>query len=249
MNLIRYKARIKFDGSNYAGWQVQPGLHTVQGDLEEILSVIFGEKIGVTGCGRTDAGVHASDFMIHFDLPSDRYDPGELAYKLNNMSSPQIAVQSVVLAPGFHARFDALTRKYCYTIHFDKDPFMHRYSFLYAPFKNIDKDVLHSVALKFLEYKDFATFCKSKTDVRTTLCEMNESRWDFTDMEKAVFHVRANRFLRGMVRMMVGASILIGEGKLSVEALVQSLEAKERLPKDWSVPPQGLNLVEVLYPD
>lgn len=245
---MRYKARISYDGGPFSGWQVQPGAKTVQGELEGVLQKLFQEKIGVVGCGRTDSGVHARSYYLHFDVPADAFQEEELRHKLNTMTDRALAVHSLSLAPDFHARFDAVSRRYQYDIHCFKDPFLRAYSFYHPPAVGYDLELLNGVAAVLKNYSDFFTFCKSKSDVKTTQCRIKAAFWEVLNTSDLTFHIEADRFLRGMVRLIVGASMLVAEGQLTLGEIEEALVNRRRLGKDWSVPANGLALVAVEYP-
>ncbi len=244
---MRYKARLAYDGTSFAGWQVQQGADTVQGVLEKILSKLFRKEISVTGCGRTDAGVHATNYYIHFDAPEDYFRTDELVYKINRMTPSSIALYEIVAAPGFHARFDALKRYYSYHIHAVKNPFLHAFSFHHPPSSAYSLTSLNATARLLLDYKDFATFCKTGSDVKTTLCEISDSHW-CREGDRLIYNIAANRFLRGMVRLLVGSMLLIEEGQITRMEWSETIAKRARLRKDWSIPSHGLRLTGVDYP-
>ena len=245
----RYFFEISYDGTHYSGWQRQPNAPTVQQEIEEKLSKIVREKVGIMGCGRTDAGVHASQFFFHADLNAD-IDLEQLQFKLNHAIEKDISCHQIIaVADNAHTRFDATHRSYIYHLHTIKDPFKKDYSTYYPTARNIDFAKLQEVAAVILQYQDFASFCKSRTDVKTTLCDLQESEWRRDeDTRVMTYHIRANRFLRGMVRLIVGTTINVALGKLSVEQLKEAIEKKAKPPYAHSAPSTGLFLSEVKYP-
>ena len=242
----RYFIGCSYRGSNYSGWQSQPNAPTIQDAIEERMEKLMGKNIPIIGCGRTDAGVHASDYVFHFDT-EDALDD-HFIFKMNMMLPKDIALKNLNQVPQeAHARFDAVSRSYEYYIHGRKDPFLTGLSYYYPHLFRQDLQALQEVASIYLKYKDFNTFCKSKTDVKTTLCEISQAEW-MINGNKLVFHITANRFLRGMVRLMVGACINVVLGKLSIEEVKAALEEQRRLKKDLSVPAEGLYLSAIKYP-
>ena len=247
---MRLFAKIAYDGSNYAGWQRQPKDITVQSVLEDALSLLYaGTKTPVVGCGRTDAGVHADGYILHFDVPELRYDIDQLTYKWDKMMPSDISVKSIrIVADDAHARFDAIARSYTYYLHTTKTPFKGKYSTFYPSARDIDIDLLNKVARMIQSHQDFATFCKTHTDVKTTLCDVSESYWTAVDHENITYRITANRFLRGMVRLIVGTSINVALGKLDFEDLSEHVHNKTKPRHHYSAPGQGLFLDEIIYP-
>lgn len=242
---MRYFIRLKYDGAAYHGWQSQPGnVNTVQGTIEEVWSKLLREPIEIVGCGRTDTGVHALDYYIHMDskVPIDE----RLLGRANMMLPKDIALVSLHEMPTeTHARFDATSRSYQYHIHFNKDPFLQGKSYYY-PFAELDKTKLQAAAQLLLEYEDFDTFCKTNTDVKTKKCYLTRSEWVF-DGNRAVYHISANRFLRGMIRLIVGMCIQVATGKLDLDYVRQQMDTKLPLDKALSAPAEGLYLCDIKY--
>ena len=241
---------------NYNGWQTQPGLPTVQQTLEGALTTLLRAKIAVVGCGRTDTGVHASDFYAHFDAEGD-VDCCQLSFKLNNLLPPDIAIFSIFpVADNAHARFDAIARTYQYHVSDRRLPFRQgQYCRIYY---RPDLDLMNRAAQVLMEYDDFTSFAKLHTQVKTNICHLSEARWDFvpitqnsahiTDYEW-VFTIRSNRFLRNMVRSVTGTLLDVGRGKLSIEGLREIIEKKDRCAAGVSMPAAGLFLTKVEYPN
>lgn len=243
---MRFKLVCSYLGTNFSGWQKQPGDKTVQQSLEEALSTILREPIEITGCGRTDAGVHARNYVAHFDMATDTL-PASTLYQVNAILPFDIAVHAIEPThPSFHARFDAKERTYRYYLHFEKDPFLQTQSF-YFPFKSeINVELLDASAQLLKEYEQFKPFCKTGSDADHYIVYLKESKWEVHD-QRAVYTIRANRFLRGMVRLVVGATLNVAMGKVSLLTLKQCLDTQEPIPKAWSVPPEGLFLEEIIY--
>ena len=243
---MRYFIEFSFNGTKYHGWQVQPNASSVQEILENALSVLLKEKISVVGCGRTDSGVHAEQFFAHFDF-DQIIDTGNLRYKLNIFLPADIAVQSVFRTEdSLHARFGAISRTYQYRISLSKDPF-HKDTLLQYPFKNLDVSLMNEGAKTLLNFTNFKCFSRSRTDVKTYDCEITEAFWTKSG-DVLVFQITANRFLRNMVRAIVGTLLDIGQGKMTITDLKNTIESGERSKAGASVKAQGLFLTKIVYP-
>lgn len=247
--MSRYFAEIRYLGTPFSGWQIQPNALTIQEVLESALHRLYGNKIDIVGCGRTDAGVHASQYYFHFDLDDLKYDLSLLAYKLNAITQKGISVRRIFeVDKDTHARFDAISRSYVYKLHFDKNPFLHKMSYKYDQSKLPDFNKVDSAARVILDYKEFYTFCKSNTDVETYKCEIMKSYWNRVDEYNWEYHVTANRFLRGMVRLLVGMCLNVGIDKIEITDVRKALDVQARLEYAWSVPAEGLYLSQITYP-
>lgn len=246
MTPTRYVLELSYNGTNYAGWQRQPNAMTVEEAIDSALSLILAEKIKIVGCGRTDTGVHASYYVAHFDFSGEL--PPAIFRRLNRFLEDDIAILGLYRVPeDFHARFHATGRGYTYRIALHKDPFRQNTVASLPQMKGIDQTLMQQAASLLLGYSAFAPFCKTNSDAFTMNCTLTEARWDFAD-DEWTFHISANRFLRGMVRLIVGMCIRVGEGKLSLEQLTLAMDKQERLPKPWSAPASGLFLSAVDYP-
>lgn len=245
---MRYFAELAYNGARYAGWQSQPGQTTVQGTIESSLSTILNTPVAVVGCGRTDAGVHAKQFYLHFDYEG-AFPPG-FGRRINKFLPPDISIYRFIeVKPDAHARFDATHRAYEYHIDFRKNPFGQgmRYFFPFA--SDLDTQQLQRAASLLMAYQEFYPFCKSKTDVKTMRCSLRRAEWVIDKAgHRMVFHVAADRFLRGMVRLIAGMCLNVALGKLELEAVRQAMEHQTRLDKSLSVPPDGLYLTDIRYP-
>lgn len=242
---MRYFVTLSYDGTRFHGWQIQPNGISVQGELEHGLSLLLRTTVQVTGAGRTDAGVHARMMVAHFDYDGD-VDCQQLAYKLNKLLPQDIAVQKIEpVAADLHARFSATSRTYYYYLHTTKDPFQRHYSCeLHYP---LDFELMNRAAAMLLDYEDFGAFCKSHADVKTTLCHVTEARWvQLSDYEWR-FEITANRFLRNMVRAVVGTLIEVGRGRLSLDDFCRVVEGKRRSDAGESMPGNALFLVDIKY--
>ena len=215
--------------------------------MESSISTLTRHKHEIVGCGRTDAGVHARHYIAHVDSDQPLTEP-KFIKKLNQLLPQDIAVHSIWPVPSdAHARFDAISRTYTYSIHYDKIPFP-VLSFEYKIGKP-DLEKLQDAAHLLLPFEDFNTFCKSHTDVKTTKCHITSVSWHANTPTNFIFRITADRFLRGMVRMIVGMCLDVSRGRLSAEQVIQCLENRERLPRHWSVPAIGLFLEDICYPN
>lgn len=243
----RYFLFLLYKGTAYSGWQVQPGEKTVQGVLEEALSVLLQEEIKVIGAGRTDAGVHASNYVAHYNTSGSSLSEEDLVFKLNSYLPPDIAIEAIKrVKDDAHARFDAVSRTYRYIINIKKDPFSNNEStYIWA---KLDLDAMNMAAEYLQDYNDFKSFSKVHTDVKTHKCKIYYSAW-FEEGDKIIFEIRADRFLRNMVRAIVGTMLDIGTGKIRPDYIKTIIEAKNRSEAGKSVSPDGLFLTAIEYPD
>ncbi|MEM9928882.1 MAG: tRNA pseudouridine(38-40) synthase TruA [Bacteroidota bacterium] len=243
----RYVIELAYNGTNYAGWQRQPNAVSVEETVDTALSLILGTPIKIVGCGRTDTGVHASYYVAHFDYPGD-FPPAFLR-RYNRYIADDIALLGLYQVPAdFHARFQATSRSYTYRITLKKDPFRQHTAASLPQFAKADQQRMQQAANLLLQYQAFAPFCKTNSDAFTMNCDLREARWHYGE-EEWEFHISANRFLRGMVRLIVGMCLRVGEGKLPLEAVEEAMEQQHRLPKPWSAPAAGLFLSQIEYPN
>lgn len=240
---MRYAIHLAYNGTNYCGWQTQPELPTVQFTLESALSTLLRIPIAIVGCGRTDTGVHASDFYAHFDLDGPLAD--NLVFKLNSYLPPDIAIFDIFpVADNFHARFSALSRTYKYYAANVRLPFSQGlYCRIYF---NPDIDAMNEAAKVLMQYDDFTSFAKLHTDNKTNICHLTEAQWS-REGEMLVFTITSNRFLRNMVRSVTGTLLDVGRGKLTIDGLRAIIEQKNRCAAGVSMPAQGLFLTNVAY--
>lgn len=242
----RYFMLLSYKGTNYHGWQIQPNAVSVQQVLENALSTVLREEIAVTGAGRTDAGVHASFFVLHFDATEVISSFENLVYKLNSLLPFDIAVQRIwPVADDLHARFSAISRTYKYYISTKKNPFKAETSFKYLLPLDIDK--MNDAAQMLSDYEDFTSFSRLHTDVKTNTCKILWAEWEALNTQ-LVFTIKADRFLRNMVRAIVGTLLEVGKGKLTLNDFRKIIEAKDRAAAGASAPAKGLFLVNVEYP-
>ncbi|MBQ7280211.1 MAG: tRNA pseudouridine(38-40) synthase TruA [Bacteroidales bacterium] len=242
----RYFIHLAYHGANYCGWQTQPNLPTVQQTIEQALSTLLRQPIAIVGCGRTDTGVHASDFYAHFDYDAGAIDCQQLTFKLNSFLPPDIAIFDIIpVAANAHARFDATARTYQYHVSDRRLPFRQGlYSRIYF---TPDIDQMNEAAHLLMDYEDFTSFAKLHTQVKTNICHLTMAQWDKAD-DEWIFTIRSNRFLRNMVRSVTGTLLDVGRGKLSLKGLREIVERKDRCAAGVSMPPQGLFLTKVEYP-
>lgn len=252
--LHRYFLHLAYNGAAYHGWQRQPNAVTVQGTLEAVLSRILNHECEATGCGRTDAGVHAERYTAHFD--TQKPVPSDFPRRLNRLLPPDIAIRAVEpMGPapepgvhGQHARFSAKHRAYRYDVIAEKDPYRAALAWHYHAFAKLNPAVLDEVATMLMAYQEFAPFCKSRSDNKTMRCELRQARWELGPDGKTLhFHIGADRFLRGMVRLIVGACVQVALGEMTVEDVRDAMIAQAPLKKPLSVPAAGLFLTEVRY--
>ncbi len=243
---MRYFLELSYNGTPYHGWQRQPNAISVQEVLEKALTTVLRRPTSIMGAGRTDTGVHARQLMAHFDI-SESIETAQLHYKLNAILPPEIAIYSVRLVQDeAHARFDATSRSYAYYVSLAKDPFSIKSAYYIK--KEVDVQRMNEAAKLLLNYTDFKCFSKSKTDVKTYHCTITEAEWQ-QQGAMLVFRISANRFLRNMVRAIVGTLIEVGQGKLSPQDIIRIIESQDRGQAGYSVPAHGLYLTKITYPN
>lgn len=241
--MSRYFLELTYMGGAFSGFQLQPNGMTVQSEMERALATLLRRPVGLTGSSRTDSGVHARQNYFHFDAEDL---PPTLIYNLNALLPHEMAVRSIRQMPDdAHCRFDAVSREYAYHMHLHKDPFRYGRSWYY-PYA-LDRGALAQAAEVLKEYHDFTSFSKRNTQVKTFNCSIQESYWQFGE-EELVYRVRANRFLRGMVRGLVGTMLQVGRGKLDLGGFRAVIEARDCTRANFTTPAHGLFLVRVRYP-
>ena len=244
---MRYFIELSYNGKNYHGWQIQPNAITVQEILEKALSLLLSEKISVVGCGRTDTGVHASQYFLHFEV-NKKVEEAKLIFKLNAFLPKDIAVYKIFLVQSdHHARFDALSRSYEYKIYLGKTPFLLD-TLWQVQHKNFDIEKMNMAAKILLEYENFKCFSRSNTDVKTFICTVSNAGW-LQNGEYLTFSISANRFLRNMVRAVVGTLLDVGLHKTSIENFRNIIESQDRSQAGISAKAKGLFLTKVEYPN
>lgn len=272
---MRYFLQLCFDGTNYCGWQVQANAPSVQQAINEALFKLLGHEIKSMGCGRTDTGVHAKDFYMHFDAETEIANAPDFLFRLNCVLPDDISIYRIIpVDEKAHARFDATERTYEYFLHFDKSPFIKKYSF-YQGYYKIDWEKVTEATAFLATVQDFTSLCLPSEDFKTNICYIKKAQWDVLPAHHLVlkpysekdvypllsplfvpsgngqtvrFTISSNRFLRGMVRKIVGTVLMIGKGKISVEEFKETVTEKKDFRVHYLAPPNGLFLSKVIYP-
>jgi len=246
---MRYFILLSYDGTNFHGWQAQKNAISIQKILADALSMMLRENISLTGCGRTDTGVHAREYFAHMNPEKDlsKVQAEKLIFKLNSYLDKDIAIQRIFpVRPDAHARFSATLRTYRYYITLVKDPFLFNKSYYhYGP---IDMELMNRGAELIMKYSDFTSFSKVDSDTKTRICRITEARWERRE-DLLIFEISADRFLRNMVRAIVGTLLDLGTGKMNLKELKMVIEARNRSDAGDSVPACGLFLHHVNYPE
>ncbi len=244
----RYFIQLSYDGTDFHGWQIQPNAKTIQESLNQALSTLLRKEIYCVGCGRTDTGVHAKYFIAHIELAQRlSLATSEVVYRLNRLLPESIAVQDCFpVVHDAHARFSAISRSYAYYITTEKDPFS--VDRMWELREDLDIAAMNQAAQELLGEQDFSCFSKSNTQTETNLCNVSEARWK-AHAHGLVFRISANRFLRNMVRAVVGTLVEVGRGRMSNADLVKIIASKDRSEAGTSVPAHGLYLTNVVYPE
>jgi tRNA pseudouridine38-40 synthase len=242
----RYFLELAYKGTAYHGWQVQQNAHTVQAELNRALSTILRREVETMGSGRTDTGVHAKQQYVHFDHPQ-KLEAEDFLKRVNSLLPSDIAIYKLLpVKAEAHTRFDALWRSYEYHITLHKDPF--RLEQAWHCFYKLDVEKMNQAAELLLTHTDFECFSKVKTNVNNFRCEIKTAHWE-QNSERLIFHITANRFLRGMVRAIVGTLVQVGTGKIDLDGFQKVLNSQSRAKAGSAVPPQGLFLSRITYPD
>ena len=243
---MRYFITLSYDGTRYHGWQIQPEGVTVQQLLQDALATLLRQHVTVVGAGRTDAGVHARQMVAHIDVDGEINDVDQLTYKLNRFLPYDISIQNVrLVSDDMHARFSAVRRRYRYFIHTEKDPFKKKYSC--ELHYELDYELMNVAAAQLKTYSDFGAFCKSHSDVKTTVCTVTKAHWVEYEPNAWYFEIEANRFLRNMVRAVVGTLIEIGRHRMSLSQFNQVVREGRRTGAGESMPANALFLECVEY--
>lgn len=244
---MRYFIQLSYDGTNYHGWQIQQNAKSVQEEVEKALTVIAREKIEVVGAGRTDTGVHAAFYIAHFDCQHEGLEDENVVFKLNCLLPFDIAVQKIFrVRDDAHARFDATYREYKYYLSCRKDPFTHAYSEKES--RKLDLELMNQAAKLLFDVSDFTSFSKLGSDVKTNNCKVTKAFWEEKG-DQLVFNIRADRFLRNMVRAIVGTLLEVGLGKMTLAEFQAVIDKKDRSSAGASVAAKGLFLVDIGYSD
>ncbi|TDB61849.1 tRNA pseudouridine(38-40) synthase TruA [Arundinibacter roseus] len=244
---MRYFIQLSYKGTHFVGWQKQVSGRSVQQTLEEAMTTVWRQPIDIVGSSRTDTGVHAEHQVAHFDADMELSDPEKMVHRLNSLLPVDLAVQAIFpVSEQIHARFEATHRRYEYRIIRRKSPFLSNLAYVFRPELNLEE--MNRAADLLRQYNDFESFSKVHTDVKTFLCTIERADWHWNG-PTLIFTVQANRFLRGMVRALVGTLLDVGTGKISVADFEQIILAKDRKKAGRQAPAHGLFLVEVGYPE
>jgi tRNA pseudouridine38-40 synthase len=245
LNMHRYFIDLSYYGGRFSGFQIQANANSIQAEVEKAFSVYFRRPVSLTGASRTDTGVHALQNFFHADF--EEIISNDALYHVNAILPYDIVINEVRLVQSFaHCRYDAQARDYKYFLYSKKDPFLFKRAH-YFPYK-LDIELLNRAASCLLQYSDFSSFSKRNSQVNNYVCEIYHSQWAI-EGKCLVFHVRANRFLRGMVRGLVGTMLLVGRNKLTISQFEQIIQTKDPSLVNFSVPGHGLFLIQVSYPD
>lgn len=244
---MRYFLRLSYNGAPFCGWQRQPNAVSVQQTIEEALQTVFRSPIPIVGAGRTDTGVHAACMYAHFDLPTPLKDKGNIIKSLNHLCGKNIAIYSLIeVDDNAHARFDAISRTYKYYISHRKNPFNSALTwYINSP---LDYEKMNQAARLLLEIDDFTSFAKLHSDAKTNICDVREAYWRAEKDDVHVFTITADRFLRNMVRAVVGTLIEVGRGKMDIDRFKAVIQERDRCAAGMSVPAHGLFLYNIVYP-
>ncbi len=242
---MRYFITFSYNGTTFHGSQTQPNGNTVQSEMETAFATILRQPVALTFAGRTDAGVHAEKMVAHFDYPT--HLPANFGARLNNLLPPSIAIIDLCrVIDVAHARFDAIARTYCYRITTRKDPFLYINHTRVAA--GLDFEAMNKAAQRLIGRQDFASFCRTHTDVKTTICDVREARWIQESETEYTFLITADRFLRNMVRAIVGTLFEVGKHKMTIDQFGEVIASHNRCQAGHSAPAEGLSLVEIIYP-
>ena len=242
---MRYFIHLAYNGTRFCGWQRQPHSPSVQESIESILTTLLGETISIVGAGRTDTGVHASSYYAHFETNAN-FSTQDIRYKLNRILPSDIVIYNIFpVKDDLHARFSALSRTYTYTITQTKNPFAPETEYYFPHTLNVT--LMNEACVLLLGTKDFTSFSKLHTDVNNNICTITQAEWN-VENTKIIFTITANRFLRNMVRSIVGTLLDIGLGKTSLSDFQNIIEAKDRQKAGQSIPACGLTLYKIEYP-
>jgi tRNA pseudouridine38-40 synthase len=243
--MARYFIEVAYKGTNYAGFQVQQNANTIQAEVEKALAIYYRKTIELTGSSRTDAGVHAKQNYFHFDAELELI-ADKVLYHLNAILPKDIVVKNILpQQEDAHCRFDAISRSYIYSIYSNKNPFINETAFYY-PY-SLNQQLLHQAAALLMEYNNFESFSKKNTQVNNFICSLSKSEWHFTN-DLITYKVTGNRFLRGMVRGLVGTMLHVGKGKYTIAQFKEIIESQSALRTDFSTPAHGLILEAVKFP-
>lgn len=244
---MRYFIKLTYKGTKFHGWQYQPNAITIQEELEKVFSILLKDEIKITGAGRTDAGVHAINYIAHIDVNEAIKEVPKFIFKVNNFLNEDIVIHKIFrVKDDVHSRFAPVSRTYEYRIHSKKNPFLKETSY-YIKFE-LNYNLMNKAAKHLFDYKDFTSFSKLHTDTKTNNCKIMKAEWERRG-EQMIFTIKADRFLRNMVRAITGTLLEVGKGKLNIEGFKKVIESKNRANAGVSVPAHALFLTEIIYPD
>lgn len=244
--MARYFIRLSYRGVSFHGWQIQPNAVSVQEEIEKAMTIVLRRDITIVGAGRTDTGVNARVMYAHFDYDLTLPDKSRLLVSLNRLVGKDIAIHDIFKVDDYaHARFDAISRTYKYFVAFEKTPFFYPLSW-FCP-NRLDIDKMNDAASRLLETEDFTSFAKLHSDAKTNICRVTEARWTMEGKHMAVFTITADRFLRNMVRAVVGTLVEVGRGKMTLEQFEDVIRCKDRCSAGQSMPGEALFLWDVKY--
>lgn len=247
---MRYFLKLAYNGENYFGWQIQPAHISVQEVLTKVISLLLKEPIGITGVGRTDTGVHAKEFYAHFDTSFvfTEENKHDFICRMNSFLPQDIVIYDILnVKENTHARFDALSRTYRYYVSTEKNPFAKQ--FIHYIFYHPDMEQMNNCCKKLMDYSDFTSFSKVHTQTHTNNCHIMQAQWIYKEKNLLVFEITADRFLRNMVRSIVGTLLDAGRNKISLEEFCAIIEQKDRRYASMSVPAKALFLEKIVYPE
>jgi tRNA pseudouridine38-40 synthase len=243
--MSRYFLEVSYKGTNYSGFQIQQNANSIQSEIEKAFQVLQKQKVGMIGSSRTDAGVHALQNFFHFDFEHELNV--QFIYRMNSILPNDIVVKKILpVGSESHCRFDAISREYKFFIYQQKNPFLSDRAF-YFPYK-LQEELMHEAAETIKRYSDFTSFSKRNTQVKTFICNILESKW-VSEESCLIFHVRANRFLRGMVRALVATMLKVGREKITVQEFKDIIEGRDCTKANFAAPAHGLFLIRVHYPE
>lgn len=244
---MRYFIHLCYDGTAYHGWQRQPNANTIQQTIEQALETILRQPTAITAAGRTDTGVHAAAMAAHFDHPTP-LNTDKLAHRLNCLLPPDIGIHNIrCVSEQMHARFSAQRRTYHYHVHYGKQPLLRHYS--WQQHQKLDIKSMNQAAELLMQYTDFTSFSKTNNNQKTNLCHIYSAQWEDIGEQRLRFSITANRFLRNMVRAIVGTLIQVGQHRITPQHITDIIAKKDRCAAADSVPAHGLSLVDIQYPE
>lgn len=244
--MLRYFIELSYRGANYQGWQVQQKAPTVQAEVNKALSTLLQQDTACAGASRTDTGVHARQNFAQFDTKKEI--PMDFLHRMNGLLPRDVVINGIFsVSREANVRFDAIERTYEYILYLKKDPFLEELGYFY-PYKQLNIGLMQDAANLLLEHQDYTAFCKARTQVKTKICQVKEAQWNHLKEDRLVFNITANRFLRGMVRGLVGSMMKVGSMEYNIKLFEKIIKKKDRSKVDFSPPGNGLYLMAIKYP-